>query len=86
MQLWLATNLHKFNYQDVTAAATLLGAGNGHSVIEVTPEKKIVWSVKQNDLPGIQLRREFAPGQFLDGLILLAPNQCDQQQTQQQDE
>lgn len=34
---------------------TLIGTGNGHSVIEVTPEKKIVWSVHQNDLPGIQL-------------------------------
>lgn len=34
---------------------TLIGTGNGHSVIEVTPEKSIVWHVKQQDLPGIQL-------------------------------
>ena len=34
---------------------TLIGTGNGHSVIEVTPEKKIVWQLHQNDLPGIQL-------------------------------
>jgi outer membrane protein assembly factor BamB len=34
---------------------TLIGTGNGHSVLEVTPEKKIVWSLHQNDLPGIQL-------------------------------
>lgn len=34
---------------------TLIATGNGHSVIEVTPEKKIVWSLHQNDLPGIQL-------------------------------
>jgi hypothetical protein len=34
---------------------TLIGAGNGHSVLEVSPGKKIVWSVKQNDLPGITL-------------------------------
>ena len=33
---------------------TLIGTGNGHSVIEVTPEKKIVWALHQNDLPGIQ--------------------------------
>jgi hypothetical protein len=34
---------------------TLIATGNGHGVIEVTPEKKIVWSVHQNDLPGVQL-------------------------------
>ena len=34
---------------------TLIGTGNGHSVIEVTPEKKIVWKLTQNELPDIQL-------------------------------
>jgi hypothetical protein len=34
---------------------TLIATGNGHSVLEVTPAKEIVWSLKQNDLPGIQL-------------------------------
>ncbi|NQV26519.1 MAG: PQQ-binding-like beta-propeller repeat protein [Rhodopirellula sp.] len=34
---------------------TLIGTGNGHSVLEVTPDKKIVWSIHQNDLDGIQL-------------------------------
>jgi outer membrane protein assembly factor BamB len=34
---------------------TLIGTGNGHSVIEVTPGRKIVWELHQNDLPGIQL-------------------------------
>jgi outer membrane protein assembly factor BamB len=34
---------------------TLVSTGNGHSVLEVTPEKEIVWSLHQNDLPGIQL-------------------------------
>ena len=34
---------------------TLIATGNGHSVIEVTPEKKIVWHLKQNELPGIKL-------------------------------
>lgn len=34
---------------------TLIGTGNGHSVLEVTPAKQIVWKVEQNDLPGITL-------------------------------
>ena len=34
---------------------TLIGTGNGHSVLEVTPKKEIVWKVEQNDLPGITL-------------------------------
>jgi len=34
---------------------TLIGTGNGHSVLEVTPEKEIVWKLEQNDLPGITL-------------------------------
>jgi outer membrane protein assembly factor BamB len=34
---------------------TLLTTGNGHSVIEVTPEKQVVWQIHQRDLPGITL-------------------------------
>ena len=34
---------------------TLVATGNGHSVLEVTPEKKIVWQINQDDLPGIRL-------------------------------
>ncbi len=34
---------------------TLIGAGNGHSVLEVTPAREIVWKIEQNDLPGITL-------------------------------
>ncbi len=34
---------------------TLVGTGNGHSVLEVTPAGEIIWSLHQNDLPGIQL-------------------------------
>lgn len=34
---------------------TLIGTGNGHSVIEVTPAKQIVWKIEQNDLTGIRL-------------------------------
>lgn len=34
---------------------TLIATGNGHSVLEVTPMKEIVWKVEQHDLPGITL-------------------------------
>lgn len=34
---------------------TLIATGNGHSVIEVTPEQEIVWHLKQDDLPAIRL-------------------------------
>jgi hypothetical protein len=34
---------------------TLIATGNGHSVLEVTPEKEVVWKVEQRDLPGIML-------------------------------
>lgn len=34
---------------------TLISTGNGHSVIEVTPQKEIVWQVGQKDLEGITL-------------------------------
>jgi len=33
----------------------LIATGNGHSVLEVTPAKEIVWKVEQKDLPGITL-------------------------------
>jgi hypothetical protein len=35
--------------------STLISTGNGHAVIEVTPEKKTVWELHQDDLPGIRL-------------------------------
>jgi len=34
---------------------TLIAAGNGNRVIEVTPEGKIVWEIKHDELPGIRL-------------------------------
>ena len=34
---------------------TLIGTGNGHSVLEVTPDKEIIWKLDQHDLPGITL-------------------------------
>jgi len=33
----------------------LIGTGNGHGVLEVTPAKEIVWQVGQDDLAGIRL-------------------------------
>lgn len=34
---------------------TLISTGNGHSVLEVTAAKEIVWKIEQKDLPGITL-------------------------------
>lgn len=34
---------------------TLITTGNGHSVLEVTPEKEIVWQLQQSDLPEFKL-------------------------------
>lgn len=44
-----------FSAQRLKNGNTLIGAGNGHSVLEVTPDKKIVWEIHQDDLPGIRL-------------------------------
>lgn len=34
---------------------TLIATGNGHAVLEVTPGKKIVWEIHQDDLKGVKL-------------------------------
>lgn len=34
---------------------TLIATGNGHSVLEVTPERNVAWDLQQNELPGITL-------------------------------
>ncbi len=34
---------------------TLIGCGNGHRVLEVDQGGKIVWSIEENDVPGIRL-------------------------------
>jgi len=44
-----------FSILRLASGNTLIGTGNGHSVIEVTPEKKIVWQINQKDLPNITL-------------------------------
>jgi hypothetical protein len=58
---------------------TLISTGNGHSVLEVTPEKQIVWHLRQNELPGIQLAwvttLEVLPnGNYLIGNCHAGPN------------
>lgn len=50
---------------------TLIGTGNGHSVIEVTPAGQDVWSLHQNDLPGIQLAWVTSLQVLPDGNILI---------------
>ncbi len=59
---------------------TLITTGNGHSVIEVTADKQIVWKIEQNDLPGITLAwvttLEVLPnGNYLFGNCHAGPNQ-----------
>lgn len=34
---------------------TLIGTGDGHSVLEISPSHETVWSVQEKDLPGVQL-------------------------------
>ena len=46
---------HVFSAIRLDNGNTLIGTGNGHSVLEVTPGKEIVWQLHQNDLPGITL-------------------------------
>jgi hypothetical protein len=44
-----------FNAIRLPNGNTLIATGSGHSVLEVTPKKKIVWHLKQNDIPGVTL-------------------------------
>ena len=46
-QLYSAVRLNNGN--------TLVGTGDGHRVIEVTKDKKIVWELKENELEGVKL-------------------------------
>ncbi len=46
---------HCFSALRLQNGNTLIGTGNGHSVLEVTPAKEIVWKLEQNDIEGIQL-------------------------------
>ena len=44
-----------YSIQRLNNGNTLIGTGNGKSVIEVTPEKKIIWHLTSEDLEGIDL-------------------------------
>jgi hypothetical protein len=46
---------HLFCVVRIANGNTLIGTGNGHSVLEVNPKGEIVWKVEQDDLPGIKL-------------------------------
>lgn len=46
---------HLFGAVRLKNGNTLIATGNGHSLLEVTPAKDIVWELHQNDLPGITL-------------------------------
>ena len=50
---------------------TLIGTGNGHSIVEVTPEKEIVWKLEPDDLPGIELAWITSIQQLPGGNILI---------------
>lgn len=46
---------HLFSVIRIANGNTLIGTGNGHSVLEVNPKGEIVWKLEQDDLPGIKL-------------------------------
>ena len=46
---------HVFGALRLANGNTLIATGNGHSVLEVTSGKEIVWQLHQDDLPGIRL-------------------------------
>lgn len=46
---------HLFSVVRIPNGNTLIGTGNGHSVLEVNPKGEIVWKLEQDDLPGIKL-------------------------------
>lgn len=50
-----STGTALYSAQRLANGNTLIGTGDGHSVIEVTPAKEIAWSVTGEELPGINL-------------------------------
>ena len=57
----------------------LISTGNGHSVLEVTPDKEIVWHLSQNELPGVTLAwvttlQELPNGNFIIGNCHAGPD------------
>ncbi len=69
-----------FSAVRLASGNTLIGGGNGHCVLEVSPAKEIVWALHQNDLPGITLAwvttLEVLPnGHYVIGNCHAGPNQ-----------
>jgi hypothetical protein len=60
-----------FNAVRLEDGNTLIATGNGHSVLEVTPQQEIVWSLHQHDLPGITLAWITTLETFPNGNILI---------------
>lgn len=50
---------------------TLIGTGNGHGVLEITPQKEIAWQLHQHDLPGITLAWVTQLGALPNGNLLI---------------
>ncbi|MDB5173975.1 MAG: Arylsulfotransferase [Phycisphaerales bacterium] len=46
---------HVFDALRLPSGNTLIAAGNGNRVFEITPEGKTVWSIEHDELPGITL-------------------------------
>ena len=44
-----------FSALRLASGNTLIATGNGHGVLEVTPEKEVVWKLEQRELPKIVL-------------------------------
>jgi hypothetical protein len=44
-----------FSALRLSSGNTLIGCGNGNRVIEVTPAGQVIWSIEQNELPGVTL-------------------------------
>jgi hypothetical protein len=46
---------HVYSAYRLPSGNTLIGGGNNNRVLEVNPKGDIVWSIEQNELPGIKL-------------------------------
>ena len=60
-----------FGVARLPSGNTLISTGNGHGVIEVTPDREIVWQLTQDDLPGVRLAWTTSVQPLDDGDLLL---------------